>query len=148
MSDSVVPSIDSFPLRWRWTQPSHAVLPPDVLATICPLPPAEADTLTGRAQAIWALPAGTETRHVDAAEGDDMGVRCWLESLGIDTDAVVVIYWDDGLAVRTIWKTFTAFWGDFCYPASDDVVVMPDHDSWALCYGHEEWLAFWRDAVV
>jgi hypothetical protein len=39
---------------------------------------------------------------------------------------------------RTSWEFFTAHWDDFCYPLSDDVLVLPDSGAWVLRYHHEE----------
>ena len=148
MTDAGIPALLDFPLSWRWTQESHAVLPANILATIHPLTKPEADALTGQAQALWALDASARTSRFAAFPEDHGKVQRALAALSIAPTTSVIVYWSTGLAVRTLWSTFTAFWDDFCYPSSDDVVVWPDLGSWALHYGHDEWFSFWRQAVV
>jgi hypothetical protein len=48
------------------------------------------------------------------------------------------VSWDRETALRTSWEFFTAHWDDFCYPLTDDVLIIPDCGSWVLRYHHEE----------
>jgi hypothetical protein len=52
------------------------------------------------------------------------------------------VSWDRETALRAGWEFFTAHWDDFCYPLSDDVLVIPDTGSWVLRYHHEKMFYF------
>jgi hypothetical protein len=129
-------TIQEFPLAWRWTQSSHAVLPPDVLARIRPLSPTEA----------VQVHKSSSFPHSGAADScsaeDEASVRTWLRHVQLDLPARVCIGWSEDLAVETSWDIFTEYWSDFCYPSSDDVTIVPVAGSWRLIYHHYEQFEF------
>lgn len=122
-------TIQEFPLAWRWTQPSHAVLPDDVLANIRPLSQAEAADIHAR--------SSQQTRVSHHCRADN-NARSWLRTVQPDLSAAVFVSWSEELAVETTWEIFTEYWDDFCYPSSDDVTVLPVNGSWHLTYHHYE----------
>ena len=128
-------TIEEFPLAWRWTQPSHSVLPPEVLAGIRPLSPSEA----ARVCAAAPVEGASVLRH-PASEPED--VRGWLRSIQSDSQASVYVSWSKDLAVETSWDIFAEHWNDFCYPSSDDVTVTPVAGTWQLVYHHDEHFDF------
>jgi hypothetical protein len=141
-------TLDDFPLLWRWTQATHSVLPPDVLATIRALTPAAVDGQAAHAKAIWDAPRGPSVQHFEAPADKAAEVRKHLESLGLPLTTPIIVYWAMGFAVQTIWETFATYWDDFCYPSSDDVVVWSLSAPWTLCYGHHEWFDYRPEAVA
>ena len=141
-------NLDDFPLLWRWTQVTHSVLAPEVLATIRPLTQAAAQDQAAHASAIWQAPRTPSVQHFEAPAERADDVRKNLEGLGLLPTTPIIVYWDMGLAVQTIWQTFTNHWDDFCYPSSDDVVVWSLTEPWALCYGHHEWFDYRPEAVA
>jgi hypothetical protein len=127
-------TIQEFPLAWRWTQSSHAILPADVLARIRPLSQPDAALIYGRsshqrAEDAVSYPASDSTRS-------------WLRNVQPDLATSVFVSWSEDLAVETTWEIFTEFWDDFCYPSSDDVSVIPVGGSWHLTYHHYEQFNF------
>ena len=129
-------TIQEFPLAWRWTQSSHTVLPPDVLARIRPLSSAEAARVHQSSRrphsgAADSCPAEEESR-----------TRIWLRRVQPELRAGVFVSWSEDLAVETSWDIFTEYWDDFCYPSSDDVTVVPVAGSWRLIYHHYEQFEF------
>ena len=128
-------TIQEFPLAWRWTQPSHAVLPAEVLAGIRPLRASEA---AGVCTAALAPSASTVSRPAS----DPVDVRSWLRSVQPDSQVPVYVSWSEDLAVETRWGIFTEYWDDFCYPSSDDVTVAPVTGTWQLVYHHYEQFDF------
>ena len=128
-------TIQEFPLAWRWTQSSHAVLPPKVLARIVPLSPSEA----ARVQTS----ASVEQASVISCSADDSAdVRSWLRRVQPDERASVYVSWSEDLAVETSWGIFIEYWDDFCYPSSDDVTIAPVAGGWRLIYHHYEQFEF------
>ncbi len=146
--------LKSFNLAWRWTQETHTVLPPEVLADIQPLADAKAATLQGAADHLHRQfvllddvteqqIVGLRTAFTHAAWQDNTQVRDWLRSLSVRADAPILVFWRFfGCAVVTRWQIFCDCWSDFCYPVSDDVIVWPLSGEWGLEYRHSEDLGF------
>ena len=66
----------------------------------------------------------------------------WLaDRLPSDRTAILVC-WGPDLGVLTDWALFIKRWDTFCYPSSDDVMILPLDSSWALRYDHEEEFVF------
>ena len=126
-------TIHEFPLAWRWTQSSHAVLPEDVLARIRPLSEHEAAIIHERSR--------QQSGAIVSCSADG-SARSWLRSVQPDMTAIVFIIWSESLAVETTWTIFTEYWDDFCYPSSDDVTVFAMTGSWRLTYHHYEQFDF------
>jgi hypothetical protein len=128
-------TIQDFPLAWRWTQPSHSVLPAEALAGIRPLSAREA------ADVCVVTPAGTAS-VVSTSASDSREVSQWLRRVQPDSHAAVYVSWSTDLAVETSWSIFAEYWDDFCYPSSDDVTVVPVSGGWQLVYHHYEQFDF------
>jgi hypothetical protein len=132
-------TIQEFPLAWRWTQSSHAVLPPDVLAGIRPLSPTEAAQVQKSSTYQHNGPADSCSTEDEA---DEASVRTWSRRVQPDLLARIFISWSEDLAVETSWDIFTEYWSDFCYPSSDDVAIIPVAGSWRMFYHHFEEFEF------
>ena len=126
------PTLDEFPLAWRWTSAQHAVLPADTLKLIEPLAPEEAADIAAEARRRCAV--GSEAQQFAA----DDRASSELLSFPIPDDTTVVVSWSDDTAVRTQWQVFRKYWDDFCYAASDDVSIWSPGSNWSLCYFHNE----------
>lgn len=126
-----VPLAD-FPLRWRWTEPRGNTLPPRVLARIRPLSAARAAELAPHA--AYLCDERRELSREMRADGEAASVAAWLRTLHIDPTTRVVVSWDAASAVVTDWEVFCRYWDDFCYPAADDVTILPLSEDWVLCY--------------
>lgn len=130
-------TVQDFPLAWRWTQPSHSVLPAEVLGDIRPL---ETFVAAGIGRTVPAESASTTTRGARHSDRDE--VRRWLRGVQPDSNARVYVSWSKDLAVETSWDIFTKYWDDFCYPSSDEVTVVPVSGTWQLVYHHYEQFDF------
>jgi hypothetical protein len=51
-------------------------------------------------------------------------IRDWLTNV-MRSGMPIVVSWDADTAVLTDTELFIEHWDDFCYPASDDVTVLP-----------------------
>jgi hypothetical protein len=137
--------LDEFPLLWRWTRPTHDVLPSEVLATIRPLRPATARALAPAASAQCLERGRSAAALTFAADADaPRSARRQLDALGIGAADAIVVSWDAETAVATAWATFVAHWDAFCYPSSDDVTVWAPGGGWTLCYRHFQVMEFAR----
>jgi hypothetical protein len=149
LQDSDFAPLERFALLWRWTSPTHAVLPAAALATIRPLQPAAIARFDTEAEArCLADGAGPAEGSFAADALDAAGVRARLEQLEIASTESVLVHWNRDLAVQTTWATFVRYWDSFCYPASDDVTVWAPGADWTLCYWHHEHMTFRRAAVA
>ncbi len=128
-------TIQEFPWAWRWTQPSHSVLPAEVLADIRPLSAPEAAGICAVA------PAGSASA-VSHSASDSGEVRRWLRCVQPDSRVRVYVSWTKDWAVEMNWDVFTEYWDDFCYPSSDDITVVPVGGTWRLVYHHYEQFDF------
>jgi hypothetical protein len=137
--------IEEFPLAWRWTQASHAVLPPDVLGSLAPLQGHDADRLYLRGEKIFRRHAAAPATH-QVLEGPEP-TRAWLKTLPIFSSAQVFVVWNRKTAISLPWQTFIAYWDDFCYPSSDDAFVFPEEGTSALAWNHYEVFEFIENAV-
>jgi hypothetical protein len=141
-------TIREHPLAWRWTDPKYAVLPDDTLAQMQPIGQ-EAERLFQKSRGFLLRDSLSthEFRSIVRHSGDvpvEVGRR-WLRQQQPDLSTQVLVSWQRDAAIRTTWKIFTAHWDDFCYPSSDDVIVWPESEQWALFYFHEQEFQFgWR----
>ncbi len=136
--------IEKFPLAWRWTESSHTILPPDVLASMVPLQGEDADRLYGRGEEVFRV--AVESRMLHVAKDSEVA-RAWLRRLPFSSDGRVFVAWDRATGLSLPWEKFIAYWDDFCYPSSDDVFVFPQAGSGVLAWNHEEVFEFAENAV-
>ena len=135
-------AITDFPLIWRWTSPAHALFSHSELAGLHPCSPVEAARIHDDSRAFdirdgldpqYFSGLSAHSANVSTAEGSS-----WLRAQVPDLAEQVVVSWERDTALQTSWDFFTARWDDFCYPSSDDVLILPDSGSWVLRYHHEE----------
>ena len=140
--------LEEFPLAWRWNDARRRILPVDVFSNIRPLTPDKAKEIynqfgqrsqryEGFLPSSFRLVNKINTSIIDAGV-----VRHWLEAHIQDQEQVVVLSWGATSAVATTANIFCHFWDDFCYPASDDVTILPLSEVWILVYFHEEVFSF------
>jgi hypothetical protein len=137
--------IEDFPLAWRWTQPSAAVLPSDVLAALTPLEVPDADRLYRRGQELFS--ARTDKPFVEHQSEEFQATREWLDDLPIPVNAPVFLVWGRDTGIPLPWKTFVAYWDDFCYPSSDDAFIFPASGNACLAWSHYELFQYLENTV-
>ena len=135
-------AITDFPLAWRWTSPTHAVLSPAELAALKPCSSDETARIYERSlrfeTADGLAPAEFETVLTQSADISGADGCSWLRAQAGDLEEQITVLWQRDIALRTTWELFTTRWDDFCYPSSDDVFVLPDSEKWVLRYHHED----------
>ena len=141
-------NIREHPLAWRWTDPKYTVLPDDVLAQMQPIEQQEAERLFQQSLHFLATDSPSSREFPDivrhSADVAVEAVRHWLREQQPDMSTTVFVSWQQDVALRTTWEVFTAHWDDFCYPASDEVLIWPESGGWALLYHHEQEFQFGR----
>lgn len=133
--------VATFPLIWRWTQPSHAVLPVDVLRSLHPLTTAQIEALRLSPRKRCGL---TKVEH--RATGDAAETGQWLASLHLPGGRVIAV-WNNDTALSLPWETFVTYWSDFCYPSSDDVDIYVDGGPLVLRWRHDDTFEYDVDAL-
>ncbi len=140
------PSLDDFPLGWRFTATRLGRPAGDIVARITPLGSTPAGACAQSA-ARRMPPEGGDVRCIRSDDSPG-AVRLQLHELPVNAGSQIVISWNANTAAFTDWSTFVAHWDDFCYPASDDVVVWAADEDWTLRYHHYEVFQFWRHPAM
>lgn len=143
--DTSFAPLENFGLLWRWNSATHAVFPPDVMAVIRPFTSSASRMLMAEALTRVSLPITTGDASIACGEKvPEEEISTWLSQLGAESSAWTVLSWNDDLAVLVPWSVFASRWSDFCYPASDDVLIWQPARAWTLVYEHEEWFVYFR----
>lgn len=78
----------NFPYAWRWTQPTHNVFPPEVMAQIKPLD--QSIEPVGAAQ-LWQIAFTFDLVHTTSADVSVEAGKNWLRALPVaQSDRVIV----------------------------------------------------------
>jgi hypothetical protein len=133
--------IAAFPLIWRWTQPSHAVLPADVLNAMRPTTIAK---IASHYDGTTKLHDPQVIKHQATKNAQE--TRRWLASLYLPSGRVIAV-WNKDTALSMPWETFVTYWSDFCYPSSDDVDVFVEDWPPVLRWRHDEIFEYYGDAL-
>jgi hypothetical protein len=143
-------SMDSFPLKWRWTDPKYCLMPEEDLNKILPLSKESAKIVWEKSLKFVGegndfSPSPELSKEIDSVEAvDKESLSTWLKNK-LEYSQIIVS-WQPDSAVITDTERFLMYWDDFCYPSSDDVSVWPENETWVLHYSHEE--IFWYGIAV
>ena len=133
-------SLEEFPLAWRFAPERVGEASSNWLSRVRPLGQSRAADA-----ALFARDScGASREFTITLRSDDspLVVQAALNALPPAPATRIVLSWDSRTAVATEWEVFVAHWGVFCYPASDDVTIMPLDGDWCLCYRHYEIFQF------
>ena len=139
--------IQNHKLAWRWTDPAYAVLPSEILEQMHPIPSHEAKELFERSLFFLCQDGLRPELHPNIVSSESMPPEVggnWLRQQQPNLDIKVNLSWDPEVALLTTWGVFVSYWQEFCYPASDDLVVFPKSEAWVFLFHHEEELQFCR----
>ncbi len=139
--------IEDHKLAWRWTDPNYCVLADSVLAQMYPVSVEEASSLFERFRRLLGADALADSYAQEIFETNgaaSASVSAWLFEREPLNDLAVSLSWDEETAILTKWGVFASHWEEFCYPGSDDLVVAPAGEAWALLYRHDEQIVFGR----
>jgi hypothetical protein len=140
ISESDTVPMAEFSLGWRFTTRRADRWTVELLERVRPLSPSAALRVESSIGGSYA--DGTDfavTFRSDDPPGD---VRQRLRDLPPEVSDRVLVAWDARTALVTDWGVFVEAWDDFCYPASDDVRVVPLTHRWALWYRRYEVIQF------
>jgi hypothetical protein len=143
---TLLPHLANFELAWRWKN-----VPPETQHQIRPLNRTESLLADIRSRELFShMGPGSDTMRLIATrsvKGEaPIVVGAWLRSQ-LPDDEIVTVSWGSETPVAVPWLLFTDFWADFCYPGSDDAIVWPTGEAWAVCYRHSEQFEIARRAA-
>lgn len=137
-------SLESFPLLWRWRSESHVRFEASVLESIRPVERSDAHELWARF-ANYFEPSGklnpqlfADLRWGETDVLDRNKAVAFLELLPIPRSDRVLLIWEPEVAAVVPFELFRSHWDDFCYPGSDDVLIVPEIEEWFLVFHHWE----------
>lgn len=138
-----------FPLQFRWTDTRYHQFPAHELAPIKPLSAPKAKEVWATCQPFThddslAPELFESIIQFEARDVDDRDVSRWLSDLNIRSETPVLLSWAEDLAVLLPFDLFCGNWSDFHYPSSDDLVVFPCSEEWAVFLHHEEVIFYGR----
>ena len=142
--------IEDHKLAWRWTDPAYAVLPGEVLAQMHPATQAEANASHVRSLSFLGTDGLNATLQPTVIFTEELSPEAganWLRQQHPYPDEPVWLSWEPSCALRTTWGIFLSYWPEFCYPSSDDLIVFPESEAWALLFHHEQEFHFGRRSV-
>ena len=146
MLDLTTVTMDEFPLRWRFTDPKHRLLPSADLAQIEPLDARSARRLLELSSRWHPMPpsvrasfASVAKTSIDACGAEAVArVQDWLCQRGVPLNKQVFALWDSHTALTTRWEIIAKYWDVFWYPSSDDLLIFDTSLGWVLFLWHEE----------
>ena len=134
-------TLDDFVLRRRFPDLRGADAPPESRPRLRPLTPAAASRIAGDAESRCAASSASATTTFRTDDSPGI-VKERLHALPIAATTEILVSWNGATAVLTDWGFFRDRWGDFCYPASDDVTIWSPNEPWTVCYRRFEVLQF------
>lgn len=147
ISDVDLVSLESFPLKWRWTDERYNKFPESVLVRINSLTMEKARELYDFQKQFlpfenFQYEKVNDENYIKTDLFDGLKITEWLERKIGDEEGFIFLCWSRDWAIRTTVKIFCDYWDDFCYPASDDIVITAEKVNWIIVYHHEEYLFF------
>lgn len=140
-------SLEKFPLKWRWTDERYRKFSETVLSRINPLTTEKASELYDFQSRFspfenFQYEKVTDENYIRTNFFDSPAITGWLKNKIGEEENFIFLCWNRNWAVRTTARVFCDYWEDFCYPASDDIVITAEKVNWIIVYHHEEYLFF------
>ncbi len=127
-------NIDSFPLKWRWTSTSHALLSNEELNSIEPLSEQKATEFHNLLTLLFKKQSNLPYKEMSA---ESSTIVNWLTKY-ILVDIFIFLSCNSSTAIRIPTSLFIQRFDDFCYPSSDDIFIYPESGKWILEYHHHD----------
>lgn len=136
----------SFSLNWRFSESQNDVLPKKLLTKIVPLSK-DISTRIYLYSMTFLVNYQLDVKKFQQIEflnypHKTASVDKWLLSKIPKETKKIIISWDEESCVMTEAEIFCKYWDDFCYPSSDDIVILPDTKDWIIYYFHEDQFQF------
>jgi hypothetical protein len=140
--------INKFSLGWRWTDSKYSQFSEDELIQIKPLENIiarkyyeEGFSLLEKNYFIPSKHKFHKIENIQATQSKE--VQNWLKDRITVDD--IILSWDKDTAITVNTNLFIKKWDDFCYPSSDDIVIMLKTKNSIILYHHSE--IFWYGEI-
>jgi len=144
-------SFEDFRLAWRWDEIHNPDISLEDIRQIKPLSILESKRINliidkyneekkivGRFEPTDLFIASSDTnKSVEKFSND-------FNNLTKDFCENLIISWDQSTCIYTTKEIFVKYWDDFCYPSSDDIMIISELTNWVLFYYHYEECRFWK----
>lgn len=143
-------SLENFPLKWRWTDKKYSDLSDEIIARINPVKEEKASEIYSLQSKLVEKNINLDEiftegeNSVNVQDKETSFVKNWLKTKIGDIGYFIFLSYAEKLSIRTTKEIFCEYWNDFCYPASDDIVISTEKLDWVLMYHHEELFIFRR----
>ncbi len=145
----IIPLKD-FELNWRWEKTHNPNISDSEKAHINPVSQVESKRLN-KVIAFFEIEDNLNkgfngTNSISAnCENDEKieSFRDKLTSILELWDENVIVTWNRTTSLKTTKEVFLKYWDDFCYPSSDDVIIISVETNWIMFYNHMEFAKIW-----
>lgn len=148
ITDNLI-DINSFNLKWRFTDPKYTNLPTEHLNQLKPLN-------KKASKFLWDYIINTKIhsdipfkkdffKTIDKAKislGNEKIIKKWLYKRGFPFEKEVYLSWQPDTAMIVPWKLFVKYFDSFYYSTSDDLSIIDESLNWALLFYHEDEIYF------
>lgn len=148
LGNHIIP-MESFGLKWRFTEENYDVLPENHIDQMKPLDADAAKFLWDYTMSVGLhdnIPFKKDFfRTIDKAKvtlENQKKVKKWLYHRGIPFDKAVYLSWQPDDAMIVPWKIFIKYFDSFYYSGADDLTIIDGTLQWALLFYHEDEIYF------
>lgn len=138
--------MDSFPLKFRFTDEKYHKLSVVDLARIKPLRKEKSKEINENfGKFITNCQLSSEMLQGIVSIGEvheSADIAKWLKQRETSFEGEIIVSWDVDNCVVTDFQLFSDNWDDFCYPGSYDVIIVSKDQKSYLYYCHEDIFEF------
>ncbi|BDD12070.1 hypothetical protein FUAX_45020 (plasmid) [Fulvitalea axinellae] len=150
IKDEEVIPLSDFELNWRWDKIHNSRISIEELKEIQPLShdtskklfkvasyfESELDLRNDYTSSDWIRASSESDDHTKE-------FRKKLSKLLKNWNEDLIVCWDKKTSLKTNKEIFLKYWDDFCYPSSDDLIILSVKTNWILIYNHIEVAKIW-----
>ena len=142
--------LEDFELNWRWEKTHNPIISDLEKAQIEPVSEIESKRLN-KVIDYFEIDDNLrenyiETDWLSASCENDEKIESFRNSLSTVLESWnenVIVTWDRTTTLKTTKELFLKYWDDFCYPSSDDVIIISEETNWIMFYNHIEVAKIW-----
>jgi hypothetical protein len=142
---------EKFSLSWRWDKNHNSTINEEEKRLIIPYSEEESKKLY-KITSYFEISDKLKNNYEEfewmsatiGSKANIQKVKSTLTEYFSNTSSDVIISWDRRTCVSTTKEIFIKYWDNFCYPSSDDVIVLSFDTNVILKYNHIEVIKIWR----
>ena len=142
--------LKDFELNWRWEKPHNPNISDSEKAKIEPVSVIESKRLNKIIE-YFEIEGNLKNDYIEtdwiyaSSESDKTKklFRRKLASIIEKWNEGLIVSWDQTTTLKVTKEIFLKYWDDFCYPSSDDVIIISLETNWIMYYRHNELAKIW-----